>query len=332
MKKRIPYFDILNVLSCFCVVCLHCNGYVHSFVKDDWWWLRVLVEVLCFFAVPVFFMLSGATLLDYREKYSTSTFVKKRFQRTFVPFLLWSTIFYSLYLGTHGAEDTTWREVITNLCAGKIPFTNYWFFIPLFFIYAFIPFFSLMKKNMTQRQIMYLCLFLGILQIVIPTTFQILGANYDINLPIGSYIIYVFLGYYLTYSSVEHNNIWLTIIGAAALLSVVCRYILIYSSNEEIPAMFSYFGLYAVLPATFVFMLFKRLFTNLRSHQHFWQALSSKSLGIYLIHTVLISMVGKIIGRDNIVFIPVSIVTVYLLSTCIVHLMQKNKLTNYLIP
>lgn len=45
-NKRIAYYDLLNVISCFGVVCLHSNGYVHSFVKDSWWWLRVLVEVL----------------------------------------------------------------------------------------------------------------------------------------------------------------------------------------------------------------------------------------------------------------------------------------------
>lgn len=37
-NKRIAYYDLLNVISCFGVVCLHSNGYVHSFVKDSWWW------------------------------------------------------------------------------------------------------------------------------------------------------------------------------------------------------------------------------------------------------------------------------------------------------
>ena len=35
--KRIVYFDILNVIACFCVVCMHCNGWIHLFIKDDLW-------------------------------------------------------------------------------------------------------------------------------------------------------------------------------------------------------------------------------------------------------------------------------------------------------
>lgn len=30
-RKRIVYFDVLNVLACLCVVGMHCNGAVHAF-------------------------------------------------------------------------------------------------------------------------------------------------------------------------------------------------------------------------------------------------------------------------------------------------------------
>ena len=112
MKQRIIYFDFLNVVSCISVVCLHCNGYVHDFVKDDWWWLRVLIEVVFYFAVPVFFMLSGATLLDYKKKYSTKTFYKKRFVRTFIPFVIWSTFFLFLWAIIKGPETLHWKDII----------------------------------------------------------------------------------------------------------------------------------------------------------------------------------------------------------------------------
>ena len=35
--KRIVYFDILNVIACFCVVCMHCNGWIHMFIHDNLW-------------------------------------------------------------------------------------------------------------------------------------------------------------------------------------------------------------------------------------------------------------------------------------------------------
>lgn len=56
--------------------------------------LGLAIEVLFYWAVPIFFMLTGATLMRYRERYDTKTFLLKRFQRTVIPFLAWSTILY----------------------------------------------------------------------------------------------------------------------------------------------------------------------------------------------------------------------------------------------
>ena len=96
-NRRKAYYDLLNVISCFGVVCLHSNGYFHSFVKDLWWWLGVLIEVLFYFAVPVFFMLSGATLMTYRERYSTAQFIKKRFLKVVIPYFFWG-VFSLVYM------------------------------------------------------------------------------------------------------------------------------------------------------------------------------------------------------------------------------------------
>lgn len=46
-------------------------------------------------------MISGATLMNYREKYSTKEFLKRRFLRAGVPFLLWSGVMliYKIAIG-----------------------------------------------------------------------------------------------------------------------------------------------------------------------------------------------------------------------------------------
>ena len=77
--RRIVYFDVLNILACVSVVILHHNGIVHHFSNSTAWNQALVAEVLFYWAVPVFFMLSGATLLNYRERYSTRVFFKERF-------------------------------------------------------------------------------------------------------------------------------------------------------------------------------------------------------------------------------------------------------------
>ena len=37
-------------------------------------------------------MISGATLIDYRERYTTIEFFKKRISKTLLPFLVWSVV------------------------------------------------------------------------------------------------------------------------------------------------------------------------------------------------------------------------------------------------
>ncbi|XCB29844.1 hypothetical protein RQN30_11930 [Arcanobacterium hippocoleae] len=38
------------------------------------WAAALAIETIFFFAVPIFFMLTGATLLRYRDRYDTQTF------------------------------------------------------------------------------------------------------------------------------------------------------------------------------------------------------------------------------------------------------------------
>ena len=67
--KHILYLDILNVFACFSVLMLHHNGIVHYYnVFSTAWKESLIFEVVFFWAVPVFFMITGATLLDYRYK------------------------------------------------------------------------------------------------------------------------------------------------------------------------------------------------------------------------------------------------------------------------
>lgn len=90
--KRVDCISVLNVLSCFSVVVLHCNGIFWSRPDGRLWITSNFLETFFYFAVPVFFMVSGVTLLDYNKKYSTKTYFKKRFDKAVVPFFVWSVI------------------------------------------------------------------------------------------------------------------------------------------------------------------------------------------------------------------------------------------------
>ena len=91
-NNRIVYFDILNILAILAVVAMHCNGIVHGNPRIRAWNTSLIVDCIFYWAVPIFLMLSGATLMKYRERYDTKNFFKKRFLKVFIPLCFWSII------------------------------------------------------------------------------------------------------------------------------------------------------------------------------------------------------------------------------------------------
>ncbi|MDN5954723.1 MAG: acyltransferase family protein, partial [Loigolactobacillus coryniformis] len=94
MKQRVYFMDCLNIVAIMAVILLHTSGTVFSYRMDNHWLLAVLMQVMFIWAVPIFFMLSGANLLNYSERYDTKTFFKKRWARVVVPFIFWSIVWY----------------------------------------------------------------------------------------------------------------------------------------------------------------------------------------------------------------------------------------------
>ena len=78
-SNEIFYISVLAVLSTFAVVFLHSNGCFWAFSKSRYWLTANIIESVFYFAVPIFFMISGATLINYKERYDTKTFFKKTY-------------------------------------------------------------------------------------------------------------------------------------------------------------------------------------------------------------------------------------------------------------
>ena len=55
-KKRIIYFDILNIMACIAVVALHCHGSFFEYEDSPAWKVTEAVQILAHWAVPIFFM------------------------------------------------------------------------------------------------------------------------------------------------------------------------------------------------------------------------------------------------------------------------------------
>lgn len=147
-KERKNYITLLSVISAIAVVCLHTNGCFWSFSKERYWFTANIIECVFFFAVPIFFMITGVTLIDYQEKYSTKEYFKKRINKTFIPFIIWSL--FGLLFGIFAEKSISINDIDIKYIFNGIFSTSftviYWFFTSLFIIYLCIPLFSSVEK------------------------------------------------------------------------------------------------------------------------------------------------------------------------------------------
>ena len=201
MKDRILYISISNVFFFFCVVFLHCNhdafcGGINNTPRINW--SANLIEVLFYWAVPVFFMNSGALLLEYREKYTTAVFFRKRFYRTVIPFIFWSImgLIYDIVFNGYSWHGNAFM-VLQDILNCKF-ISIYSFFINLFAIYLSMPLFSVVAKEDREKTYKYVILLSFVFNACLPTFFALASCSFNQKIipPVATgYIIYPLIGY-----------------------------------------------------------------------------------------------------------------------------------------
>ena len=296
-RKRILYFDLLTIAACFAVVALHCNGLVHSFKPSSAWGQSLAVEVLFFWAVPVFFMLTGANNMGYRKKRSTKEFLLRRARRLLVPFVAWSLIAYLYYGFTVKGVDTMsvfgFAEAFMNNTIVPI----YWFFFAIISLTLAMPVLSLLADN--KRVLWYIVAVQFLLGSVLPFASNMLEIPWStaFELPVANtWVMYAILGYLLANTDVPKK--WRALIYVLAIAAFVLRYIYTYVGSYDLGAtdrtLFDYGAFTGVLPAVAVFLMFKYINwdkTILAKHAGLIASISGCAFGVYLIHIFILNEV-----------------------------------------
>lgn len=348
-KKYILYFDLLNIFACFAVVALHVNGAVHTFAKTRNWVSCMFIEALFYFAVPVFFMLTGATLMNYRKRYDTGAFFKKRIFKTLVPFIIWSiigicwSVFYTK--GMKISDINTPAKFISAVinCKGM---GIYWFFPALFSVYLTIPLFSLVDedKRIGKKGIFtYLILVYIVLTVLLPFVCRLTGIQWNSALnavSCGGYVVWFLIGYLL--ANTDINKKFRILIYILGLIGFFMYFYLTVQNSFKTGRFDKTYAGYMNIPAIFmgtaVFVLFKYGKWNLiEKHEkavRFVRNLSSASFGVYLIHYYLKDFSIRHFGIDprSTLYRIVGTFIIYGLSVIIVRVIQKIPVIRKMVP
>lgn len=336
-RDRILYFDLLNILACFCVIALHCNGIVHSFSNTIEWYSALVVECICYWAVPVFLMLSGATLVHYRDRYSTKCYIVKRIKRVVIPWLLWSIIslLWKVFISRDIVmENWTPIHIVQMVVMGQIE-SKYWFFMPLFSVYLGIPFLKpFLDKTENQRILAWMAISYLILNSFIPVMSRLFQFpwNSGLNSPwFNSFFIFPILGVLLAFNEIPKK--WRIVLYGIGACSVTFRYVVtVLLSLQEgnlNRSVFDYTQFHSILLACAVFVFFKHMnwsfLDKWQTGKRSIKGISACSFGIYLIHAMV--MQGEImIGNINVYGWKWRLIgpfLTYLIALCLVWTVKK---------
>lgn len=309
--KHFRYMDVLNVLSCFAVVVLHCTTVVYVNQGNAQWLVSVALQSLFMFAVPVFFMISGANLIGYRSRYSTKVFFQKRFKRVLMTLVGFSFFIYALsclfpvQLGL-SQRSFSFFEFIELFLTNQIC-DVYWFMYSILILYLITPLLACFASN--KRLLEYAIALCVISNAVIPFVNRFVS-NHDLfSVLVVPYltgaIMYYLIGYYIvTYSPFDGRSEKMRpVLLIVMICSVVFMSLMTIKTNMPhtvLSGAFSdydnFYNNYLHLPvlvySVSLFMLFRSLEPLFQHDRHSFMAVISKlasfSFDVYAVHMMFI--------------------------------------------
>lgn len=286
-----------------------CVSLQHTFL----WTFQELMQAMFIFAVPIFFMVSGMNLLDYRKKYSTKVFFKKRFVRVGRALILGSIACYLLF-GLlpglfYGAQSIADGFGPVDFC--KRFLTNsiidiYWFLYTIIYLYLLTP---LLSKIVHDRRLLEYAIALTLFCSILIPAAKAIGINEEYFSPLLSWplfassaLLYFLLGYYLeNYGLPLH---WNALAWAATFLGSVTLMFLgglwwngFFQNSMGVEYQNYLVGISSplcVISAVSLFMLCKALEPSLQRGSDRMKSIirkvSSVSLGVYMFHLLLVNL------------------------------------------
>lgn len=337
------YIDILNIFACISVIGIHCNAGFNTFENSHRWVLATFLNACYYWANGMFVMICGANLLDYRERYDTKTFFRRRILRTFIPFVVWSLIAVCVRIfigkenllgGGHKLNQFFYMLLNNNCIYNGV----YWFFYMLFALYLSIPVISLIPYEKRKRIFGYLIWISFFMNAFLPSVCQlILHWNWNDNLTISmtrGMGIYLFLGYYLDRYEVKCKKMIVGFGFAAFLALWLVTCVLSFQYEKLWTGLCGWYNFPAILLCTSVFLIFKGRLSKVSDKVRFHlRKISSASLGVYCIHMFFVWWIPVLFQIDNrnIDWMVLGPVGVYCLSLLVVLPLKKVKLINRLL-
>lgn len=342
--KKSNYLTFISLVSTLAVLILHTNGCFWEFSADGRYWKTAnIIESVFYFAVPLFFMISGITLMDFFDRYSLKEYFWKRIRKTVIPFVAWSMIglVEKIILHSVNISDINFKFLYQGI-TGNGFVSLYWFFTSLFIIYLSMPLYAAVEKEKRKNVFSYIVIaafFLNLLVPFIKSIFHLdLNAPYSVTVA-GGVLIWPLIGWLLHNCSLKriHKCVIYIFSVIGLLVHLIGTYVLSMQAGSIVQTFKGYQNVPCILYSIGVFVLLKDIgqrVLKVNKIESFVTMLGKYTFPVYLMQFVFLdtlpylSFVSKysIIYRLGAPFVIIPIII------GITYIMRKIPIIKHIVP
>lgn len=315
-KKNITYISCLQIIGPILVILGHSlNG-----MEASGFWYIFSKELIYFFHMPLFFMISGYLLSHngWQKNKSYGQFIKNKFQRLIVPYLFWNILclipkmLLQAYI-TDSVSTNLWLILKAFVYPRQNIWGHTWFLVGLFLLYLLTP---LWKKLFSSKEYLkYLCLFFGVVLYCLPLKSELLCIS-DLHKDLLFFLVGLFLG-------TVPDKKFLSAMQKTKYLWLV----LAIASSTVFLYWFEPLTMLQFLPAFFILMALLSFSCTIKTLPEKAIERSKLSFGIYIMHwPVMLAcrvLFYQILGCNMIVTVVTMIAAGYYVPLLLIWLLRK---------
>jgi surface polysaccharide O-acyltransferase-like enzyme len=294
---RLLWPDLVRAVAICLVIIIHVCGSVLNVGYNGsgrfTWWFSALLSSFARCGVPLFFMSSGALLLDKIKGDTVGAFFVKRMSRIVVPFLAWS-IAYLIMRAIRGNVQWSVSTFLTIL-QGPV-YYHLWFFYAIIGLYIVTPLFKFADKQIF-RYVALVWIIIGpamfFLSRVAPISF-----NNNFRSVFPTYVGYFVMGYLLKDAILKKR---LALILSAVFLiygigtAVGFTFQTIHNGGAQDGFFLDFLNLNVMAGSISLFCLLRALGEKIHgiAFKKSLQLISACSLGIFAVHPMILELLAS---------------------------------------
>lgn len=299
--KRKLHLEALRIIAIYFVILTHTGTrgftYYTTLQPSVGYYFAMLIPLLCNICVPVFYMISGATMLSKDE--TPGQIWRHRIPK-YLAVLVLATLGMYLYYGLKDDKAMSVVDFLRTLYSKNV-IAPYWYLFSYLGFLILLPFLRKMIRNLTDREFVYLFLLHLVFSGLIPMGQywlsggqMYLNGSLNVSLVTMTIIIFPAAGYYIEHRAALSGK-QLGLLWGAAVLSLTAavfmtHYKICLTGQMKESQVGTFYKSLCLIPSVAVYATMKKLFDRCTPPQWLQKGILSVggcTFGIYLIEQIL---------------------------------------------